>query len=57
MGFAYYLTQLIRLPLNLKKMKTLLAILVCTIAFTSCARSVSPGEAANHHYKKCRSVK
>jgi hypothetical protein len=57
MGFAYYLTQLIRLLLNLKNMKTLLAILVCAIAFTSCARSVSPGEAANHHYKKCRSVR
>jgi hypothetical protein len=38
-------------------MKTILGFLVIVIVFASCSRAVTPGEAANRHYKSCRSVR
>jgi len=38
-------------------MKTIIAILIVVIAFSSCARALTPDQAANHHYKKCRDIR
>jgi len=38
-------------------MKTLLIFVIIAIAFTSCSRALTPGEAANHHYRKCRDIR
>jgi len=41
---------------NMKRI--LVAIVVLTsIALTSCSHSVTPGEAASHHYGRCRDVR
>ncbi len=44
---------------NMKNMKRiLLAILILTtVTLFSCSRSVTPGDAANHHYGHCRDVR
>jgi hypothetical protein len=38
-------------------MKKILALLVLASLLFSCSRSVTPYEAANHHYGHCRDVK
>lgn len=38
-------------------MKKLVVFLLIVIAFSSCGRALTPGEAANHHYKKCRDIR
>lgn len=38
-------------------MKNLVLFLVLAILFSSCSRALTPGEAANHHYKKCRDIR
>jgi len=34
-----------------------LFVITSSIVFTSCSHSVTPGEAANHHYSHCRDVR
>jgi PBP1b-binding outer membrane lipoprotein LpoB len=41
----------------MKVMKKILALIVLISFLTSCARSVTPYEAASHHYKKCRDMR
>jgi hypothetical protein len=42
----------------MKNMKPLLAVLVIvSTCLISCARSVTPGEAASHHYSHCRDMR
>ncbi len=38
-------------------MKNLLAFIVLVILFASCSRSVTPYDAANRHYNKCRPLR
>lgn len=38
-------------------MKKMVIFLLVVIAFSSCGRALTPGEAANHHYKKCRDIR
>jgi hypothetical protein len=41
----------------MKNMKRILALILIISFVSSCSRSVTPGEAANHHYSKCRDVR
>lgn len=46
------------LVLQMYPMKSqLLVFILLTILFVSCARGVSPAEAASGRYKKCRAVR
>jgi len=38
-------------------MKRILLALIVISFLASCARSVTPGDAANHHYGRCRDVR
>jgi hypothetical protein len=38
-------------------MKKILALVVIVFLLASCSRSVTPYEAANHHYSHCRDVR
>lgn len=38
-------------------MQKLMAIFALAILFASCSRAVTPSEAANHKYKKCRAIR
>ena len=38
-------------------MKRILVALIVISFLASCSRSVTPGEAANHHYGHCRDVR
>jgi hypothetical protein len=38
-------------------MKKILALALLLAFLYSCSRSVTPYEAANHHYSKCRDVR
>ena len=40
---------------NMNK-RIVLALIVISL-FASCARSVTPGDAASHHYGSCRNVR
>jgi len=44
-------------PKTRKTMKTMLSLFALMIVLASCSRAVTPGDAANHHYKNCRNVK
>ncbi len=38
-------------------MKKSLIIVVIVTLFTSCARSITPADAANRHYRNCRNIR
>jgi len=38
-------------------MKTIFLLILVITAFASCNRALTPNEAANHHYKKCRDIR
>ncbi len=40
-----------------KTMKKILVLILIAAFLFSCSREVTPSEAANHHYKKCRDVR
>jgi hypothetical protein len=40
-----------------KPMKTLIVCLLVMAAFSSCSRALTPDQAANNHYKKCRDIR
>ncbi|HVU97568.1 MAG TPA: hypothetical protein VHE34_20230 [Puia sp.] len=35
----------------------LVLLVLCSTLLYSCARSVTPGEAASHHYSRCRDMR
>jgi len=39
------------------KCKCIVLVLIVITLFASCARSVTPGDAASHHYGSCRNVR
>ncbi len=41
----------------MKNMKLILTLIIIISFVASCSRSVTPGEAANHHYGHCRDVR
>jgi hypothetical protein len=43
---------------NMKRFFVAIILVVISSALlTSCARSVTPGEAASHHYSRCRDMR
>jgi len=40
-----------------ENMKKILCLVVLVTLLYSCSRAVTPYEAANHHYSKCRDVR
>jgi PBP1b-binding outer membrane lipoprotein LpoB len=41
----------------MKTMSQILAVILVIAFFASCSRSVTPFEAANNHYNRCRAVR
>lgn len=59
MVFAFcFPARFVSLPSNPYNMQKIVALLLLiTVVAVSCARSVTPHQAANKHYKNCRNVR